>query len=177
MAIDMSQFKTLDDTGNVRQMTRDEVLALRPGVQLQFHPPKMAVPTTGEPLAEVELQLRNGLGEAVRESRSITLVVNQGEDQHNVTLDANGHATLQIGVVLGPGQHMVTVQDMPGAVLVIEAEVAARKVTDPNVTYLLVGKRALKLEQGEINDLDIEQATPEELRAILKWMLKQQQAK
>src|SRR5690349_7916519 len=123
MTIDMSQFRTLDAAGNVRQMTREEVLALRPGVQVQFQPPRLTILATGEPLGVVDIQLRNGLGEPVAEARRIKLMINQGEDMHEVDLDANGSAKLQVGVVLRAGEHVVTIEDIPGPQLLIMAEV------------------------------------------------------
>jgi hypothetical protein len=181
MSADLSQYTKYVQNPNTGAfetvpMTREEVLALRPGVRLLIEPSQVTLAATGEALAEVQLQLANGLGEAVTEARTLTLSLEGTEATETVTLDASGRTTLRIGAVLRPGAYRLAVREFPGAVLAIKIEAAERIVSNPNVDYMLLGKNLLKFEQGNITEADIDTATLDELRAMLKWMLKQQNA-
>jgi hypothetical protein len=170
--------KLVDDPSNPGTqisvpMTRDEVLALRPGVRLVVEPAQVTLAATGETLAEVQLQLVNGLGETVAEARTLTLLLEGTETAETVTLNTTGRTTLRIGAILRPGMYRLIVREFPGTLITIKVEAAERTVTNPNVDYLLLGKNLVKFEHGAISEADIDTATLDELRAMLKWMVRQ----
>jgi hypothetical protein len=178
MSTDLSQFtdyRQNSETGvwETVQLTREEVLALRPSIRLAVEPAQVTLAATGETLAEIQLQVVNGLGETVAEARTLTLLLEGTETAETVTLNATGRATLRLGTILRPGIYQLTVREFPGTLMTIKVEAAERIVTTPNVDYVLLGKNLFKFEQGNISEADIDAATLDELRAMLKWLLKQ----